>query len=135
MPYSLNDADWIETDDAAKLRTAGIKTTTALLDAGATVKGRRVLSELTGLEEKKILAWTNTSDRLRIKGIGSPYANLLHHAGVDTVRELKYRNPANLARAMADANAKRKLVRTLPSVKVISRWIEFAKKLPVKISY
>jgi len=35
-------------------------------------------------------------------------------SGVDTVKELKYRNPARLAKAMADANRKRKLVRFFP---------------------
>ena len=35
--------------------------------------------------------------KMRIKGIGGEYAELLEAAGVDTVRELKHRNPANLA--------------------------------------
>ena len=52
---------------------------------------------------------------MRIKGVGEDYAGLLQAAGVDTVKELKYRNPAKLARAMAEANAKRKLARVLPS--------------------
>jgi hypothetical protein len=56
-------------------------------------------------------------------------------AGVDTVRELKYRNPKRLAEAMAEANAKRKLVRFLPSERTVQQWIEYAKKLPIKISY
>ena len=72
---------------------------------------------------------------MRIKGISKEYAELLQAAGVDTVKELKYRNPANLAQAMADANKKRKMVRLLPSEKVVERWIENAKKLPLKITY
>ena len=55
---------------------------------------------------------------MRIKGIGEDYAGLLEAAGVDTVKELTYRNPANLAKAMAAANTKRKLVRLLPSREV-----------------
>ena len=43
---------------------------------------------------------------MRIKGISKEYSELLQAAGVDTVKELKYRNPANLAKAMADANKK-----------------------------
>ena len=75
------------------------------------------------------------ADRMRVKGVGEDYAELLEAAGVDTVKELKYRNPANLAKAMAEANAKRKLVRLMPSEKAVVRWIEHAKKLPLKISY
>jgi hypothetical protein len=54
---------------------------------------------------------------------------------VDTVKELKYRNPTNLAHAMREANKKRKMVALLPSEKVVGHWIESAKKLPLKISY
>ncbi len=54
---------------------------------------------------------------------------------MDTVKELKYRNPANLANAMKEANKKRKLVAFLPSEKVVCSWIEHAKKLQIKITY
>jgi hypothetical protein len=75
------------------------------------------------------------ADMMRIKGVGEEYSELLEAAGVDTVRELKHRNPKNLAQAMAAANAKRKLVRLLPSEKAITKWIAEAKSLPMKISY
>ena len=71
---------------------------------------------------------------MRIKGIGEEYAELLEAAGVDTVRELKY-NPANHAKRMADVNKLIKLVRALPSEKVVLRWIETAKTLSIMISY
>ena len=61
------------------------------------------LRELLGFGEKQLLCWANVADRMRIKGISKEYAELLQAAGVDTVKELKYRNPSNLAKAMADA--------------------------------
>jgi Domain of unknown function (DUF4332) len=51
------------------------------------------------------------------------------------VKELQYRNPARLAKAMSEANKKRKLVRFLPSEKLVMRWVEHAKRLPQKITY
>jgi hypothetical protein len=36
---------------------------------------------------------------------------------------------------MAEANAKRKMVRLLPSERMVRRWVDAAKKLPRKISY
>jgi predicted flap endonuclease-1-like 5' DNA nuclease len=72
---------------------------------------------------------------MRIKGVGEDYALLLQAAGVDTVKELKYRNPAKLAKAMKEANTRRKLVRVLPSDDAVVRWIEQAKKLQLKITY
>jgi predicted flap endonuclease-1-like 5' DNA nuclease len=133
--YPITDIDGIEADTAARLKEAGIRTTGKLRESARNPKGRRVLAEKTGLDEKKILCWANMADKMRIKGVGEEYAELLHAAGVDTVRDLKYRNPANLAKAMAAANGKRRLVRLLPSEKAVLRWIEHAKKLPLKISY
>jgi hypothetical protein len=94
-----------------------------------------MLAMKTGFDEKRLLCWANVADRMRIKGIRKEYAELLQAAGVDTVKDLKYRNPANLANAMAEANKKRKMVRLLPSEKVVGNWIENAKKLQLKISY
>jgi len=135
MSYPINDIEGIESEAAATLKSVGIRTTERLLEAAKNPKGRRDLSEKTGIDEKRILRWANMADRMRVKGVGEEYAELLKAAGVDTVRELKYRNPANLAKAMAEANGKRKLVRVLPSEKAVLRWIEQAKKLPLKITY
>ena len=133
--YPITDIEGIEADVAARLKSAGIRTTAKLLEAARNPKGRKVLAEITGYEEKRILCWANMADRMRVKGVGEEYAELLHAAGVDTVKDLKYRNPANLAKAMAAANTRRKLVRLVPSEKAVLRWIEHAKKLPLKITY
>jgi len=89
----------------------------------------------TGIDEKRILNWANAADRMRIKGIGAEYSELLRAAGVDTVKELKYRNPAKLAEALAEANAKNKLARVLPSPRAVERWVEQAKRIQLKITY
>lgn len=135
MSYPITTIDGIDDDAATKLRKARIRSTERLLEAAQSVKGRKVLAVKTGFSEKQLLRWANVADRMRIPGVKREYAELLQAAGVDTVKELKYRNPANLAKAMADANKKHKLVRLLPSEKVVARWIDHAKKLPLKISY
>jgi hypothetical protein len=124
-----------DNDMLADLKSVGIRTTARLLEAARNPKGRKILAAKIGVNEKQILRWANQADRMRIKGMGKEYAELLQHAGIDTVNELRYRNPARLAKAIAAANAKRKLVRLLPSEKAVVRWIEHAKKLPLKISY
>jgi hypothetical protein len=75
------------------------------------------------------------ADRMRVKGVGWEYAELLSAAGVKTVNELKFRNPQKLVDHMTQANNRRKLVRLLPSVKVVQRWIENAQDLPSVIRY
>jgi hypothetical protein len=135
MSYPVTDIDGIDSEVAAMLKSVGIRSTARLLETARTVRGRKLLAAKTGFDEKSLLCWANVADRMRIKGINKEYSQLLHAAGVDTVKELKYRNPANLAKAMSDINKKNKLVRFLPSEKVVARWIDHAKKLPLKISY
>jgi hypothetical protein len=135
MTYPLTDIDGIDGEAAVIFKSVGIRSTGRLLEVARTVRGRKMLAVKTGFEEKRLLRWANVADRMRIKGIRKEYAELLQAAGVDTVKELKYRNPANLAHAMREANKKRKMVALLPSEKVVGHWIESAKKLPLKISY
>ena len=135
MSYPITDIDGIDGEAATILKSVGIRSTERLLEAARTVRGRKVLAMKTGFDEKQLLCWANVADRMRIKGIRKEYAELLQAAGVDTVKDLKYRNPSNLANAMAEANKKRKMVRLLPSEKVVCRWIENAQKLELKIKY
>jgi predicted flap endonuclease-1-like 5' DNA nuclease len=135
MTYPITDITGIDSDVAEALKSVGIRTTEALLEAAKRPRDRQRLADRTGLPEKSILRWANTADRMRIKGVGEDYALLLQAAGVDTVKELKYRNPAKLAKAMREANTRRKLVRVLPSDDAVVRWIEQAKKLQLKITY
>ena len=135
MSYPVTDIDDIDADEAEALKSVGIRTAEKLLEAAKSPKGRKLLAGKTSLVEKKLLRWANIADKLRIKGMGKEYAGLLCEVGVDTVKELQYRNPARLAKAMADANKRRKLVRFLPSEKLVTRWVEHAKKLSLKIKY
>jgi hypothetical protein len=135
MPYPITDIRDIGPDAAAILKSAGIRTTTGLLRSAKTPKQRLKLAERVGTDEKRVLDWVTAADRLRVKGVGWEYSVLLSAVGVRTVNELKYRNPQKLVRAMADANAKRKLVRLMPSLNIVQRWLDDAKKLPPMIRY
>ena len=120
---------------AQKLRTAGVRTTQALLEKGASPKGRTEIAEKTGISGKLILEWVNHVDLFRIKGVGEEYSDLLEEAGVDTVPELAQRNPENLYPKLVAVNQEKKLVRQLPTQTQVSDWIEQAKRLPRVITY
>jgi predicted flap endonuclease-1-like 5' DNA nuclease len=136
MPSSISELDGcLGAGFAIKMKKAGIRTTEKLLETAKSLKGRQMLAEKTEIDQEKLLQVANFIDRMRIKGVGPEYAELLEAAGVVTLRELRYRNPARLAERMAEANLERKLVRLLPSEQTVGRWIDHAKKLPVKISY
>lgn len=132
---SIIDVEGIGETYAKKLKEAGVDTTDEMLEKGGTTKGRKALAEATGISEKLILEWVNHVDLYRIKGVGSEYADLLEEAGVDTVVELGNRNPANLFKMLADANAKKELVRKLPTEDQVKNWVEQAKTMDRKVSY
>jgi len=134
MP-KVEDVEGIGPTYAKKLSEAGIKTTDDLLEAGATPKGRKTLTEKTGISEKLILEWVNLADLFRIKGVGEEYSDLLEEAGVDTVAELSKRVAENLHAKMLEVNEKKKLVRRPPTLDAVKQWVEEAKKLPRKVEY
>jgi len=135
VSYPIKNLDGLDAEAVAALKSVGIRTTSKLLESARTSKGRKLLAEKTGIDEKRLLRFANMADRMRVKGLGADYAELLRVCGVDTVRELKYRNPAKLAAAMREANDKRKVVKLVPTDKTVGRWIDHAKKLPLKITY
>ncbi|HET6444724.1 MAG TPA: DUF4332 domain-containing protein [candidate division Zixibacteria bacterium] len=119
----------------AALKEQGIETPLALLESGATPKGRKDLAEKTGISSKLILTWVNQTDLMRIKGIGSQYADLLEEAGVDTVPELARRNSTNLHEKVVEINEEKHFVRHSPSLHDIEAWIAEAKELPRVVKY
>jgi len=125
----------------AKYRKAliagGIKTTGALLKEGCTKKGRKALAASSGCTEKQILGWVNRADLMRVRGVGEEYSDLLEASGVDTVKELRNRKPANLHAKMLEVNSakKRALVRRPPSLGEVERWVAHAKELDPMVTH
>lgn len=120
---------------AKSLSKSGVRTTKGLLKVAAAKKGRQELAASTGISEKLILEWVNLADLMRIKGVGEEYSDLLEEAGVDSVKELRNRVPANLHQAMVKVNVKKRLVRREPSLKEVKRWVAQAKKLKPVVTH
>ncbi len=120
---------------AAKLKEIGILFVADLLEAGASRKGREGLVEKTGISAALMLKWVNMADLMRISGVGEEYSELLEAAGVDTVKELRNRNPENLYQAMTQANERRKMVRRTPPLSEVQSWVEQAKQLDPVMTY
>ena len=135
MAYKIIDLEGSGPVYAEKLVAAGVITADDLLERCAAPKGRKELAEATGITEKLILKWTNYADMFRIHGIGPQFAELLEAAGVDTVKELSHRVPANLAAKVAEVNEEKKLVRRVPVEAELQKMIEEAKTLPGVLTY
>ena len=133
---SIKDIEGIGPVYAGKLGEAGIKTVEGLLKKGASKSGRNEISKATGLDAKMILTWVNMADLFRIKGVGEEYSQLLEAAGgVDTVKELRNRNAANLHAKMVEVNTEKKLVRQTPSLSMVEGWVSQAKELEPMVTH
>jgi predicted flap endonuclease-1-like 5' DNA nuclease len=133
--YKIIDIEGIGPVFAKKFQSAGVRSVDALLKQGATREGRRHLAQNTGIDSTLILKWVNMADLYRVKGVGSEYSELLEKSGVDTVKELRNREPENLFNKMKQVNSKNQIVRQLPALKNVKKWVSHAKKLDPKVTY
>jgi predicted RecB family nuclease len=132
---SIDTIEGLGHRQATRLRKAKVRTTEALLKSAATRAGRKQLAGATGLGERQILEWVNRADLMRVKGVGEEYSDLLESAGVDTIKELRRRNPRNLLSTMIEVNNKKRLVRRLPTEVMVTRWVDHAKTLDPIVKY
>lgn len=135
MSYKIDEIEGIGPATKVKLAEADINTTADLLKACCEKKGRQSTAERTGCTESQLLKWTNMADLMRVSGVGEEYSELLEAAGVDTIKELRNRNAANLAAAMKEVNSERKLTRTVPGESTVAKWIEHASTLEPLITH
>ena len=126
----LTDIEGVGPAYSQKLKKAGVSSTDALLNKGATAKGRQAIADKSGISGKRILRWVNHADLFRLDGVAGEYAELLEAAGVDTVPELAQRNAENLCQKLAEVNEAKKLVRVVPVQTQVEQWVEQAKNLP-----
>ncbi|WP_350333106.1 DUF4332 domain-containing protein [Coralliovum pocilloporae] len=135
MAYAITEIEGIGPTYAEKLAGQGIKTTADLLDRAKDPKGRKELAAAADIDASRVLKWANMADLMRIKGVGEEYSELLEAAGVDTVKELRNRNAANLAAKMREVNEAKKLVRQTPGDGQVEAWVEHAKTLDPIMTY
>lgn len=124
----------VELRDATKLRKAGIRTSKALIEKASSGRGRSELARATGIGAKDLQLWIHHADLLRVRGVGAEYATLLVEAGVDTLRDLRRRNPTALLAKIIGLNGSLKVVSRLPTESMVENWIDSAGALEPSLS-
>jgi predicted flap endonuclease-1-like 5' DNA nuclease len=137
---TIESIEGIGPANGKKLRAVGVQSAKALLQAGGAKSGRKALAKETGIKESMILEWVNRADLMRIRGVSTQYSDLLEAAGVDTVKELRKRKPANLAAKMKEVNDSAiakgsSIVRRPPSLSEVEKWVAQAKDMEPGVSY
>ncbi len=130
----IDQVPGIDHKQATKLRKAGVRTSKALLERAATRRGRTELAKATGISSKDLQLWVHHADLLRVRGVGAEYAELLVAAGVDTVRDLRRRNPTALLAKLIGLNGSRRLVSRLPTEAMVEGWIASAGELEPSVA-
>lgn len=135
MAKKISEIEGIGPAFEAKLGDAGITTVEGLLEKGCSKTGRKAIAADSGIDEGKILNWVNMADLFRIKGVASQFAELLKAAGVDTVKELRTRNAANLHAKLVEVQEEKQITRTVPAAGQIEDFIEQAKALEPMVTH
>jgi predicted flap endonuclease-1-like 5' DNA nuclease len=136
MAYKLMEIKGIgEVHSGTMLEQLNISTVEELLELGASKKGRSELAEKTGISESHILRWVNMADLFRIKGVAEDFSDLLEKAGVDTVKELRNRVPANLHAKLVEVNEETGRAGRTPRLDEVESWIEQAKEMEPKVTH
>lgn len=132
---ALRDIKGMTEGVAAKLKEQKIDNSDELLEATKNPQARKELAGKLGIDPKLVLELANRSDLIRIKGVAGAFSDLLENAGVDTVKELAGRVPANLQAKLAETNEKTKLSNRTPTVEMVTDWVAQAKALPKILEY
>jgi predicted flap endonuclease-1-like 5' DNA nuclease len=134
MALKLSGLKDVTPEIMTTLKSAELNDSEKLLTAASQPKARTELAKKLGIEARTLLELANRADLGRIWGIGALYADLLEGAGVDTVIELRNRNPDNLfekiTQVAAELNVKR-----LPLRAEVHNWVKQAKQLERAIYY
>lgn len=132
---SLEKLKGITEAQIGRLRAAGVRGTDTLLKWGSTPDGRKEIAHLTRISLSRVNDWVHRVDLMRIKGVDDDYARLLARTGVHSIVDLSTRNPIELSGEIEIAAAMERLVKRVPSRKVLGGWIEQARLMLRHIWY
>ncbi len=133
---SVEELEGITPADVGQLRAVGVVDLADLLALGAQRRGRLALAAATGIDEVRLLAWVNAADLHRVADLHGEYVCLLGRAGVDTLTELRRRNPDHLySRLQVTSAALRKTVLAAPEKQKVQSWIMEAGRLDPLVSF
>ncbi len=135
IPGDIEDIEGIGRSYGDKLRGVGIAWIKTYLDRCASKLGRVEVAQQTGINETLLLTWVNMADLLRLLGVTPDWTELLEASGVDTVKEIKHRIPENLHTKMSEVNAEKNLARSVPTLEMVTSWVEQAKALQPLITH
>lgn len=135
MQKPIGELRGITEEVAQALKAQDITNSEQFLEHAKTPAQRKELAKSCDCEVAVIRELANRADLARLKGIGGVYSDLLEHAGVDTVKELRNRRPDNLHAKILEVNEAGQYSKHPPTEDMVKDWVEQAKDLPPTLEY
>jgi predicted flap endonuclease-1-like 5' DNA nuclease len=93
----------------------------------------RELKELaakTKISLKLLEKWQDQADIMELKGVGPEYSEVLNKVGIDSIKELSYRNPQKTLDRIVEFDKKQPdVIRKIPELGEIEGWISQSKEM------
>jgi len=88
------------------------------------------LAAKTKISLKLLEKWQDQAEIMELKGVGPEYSEVLNRVGIDSIKELSYRNPQNtLDRIVKFDKEQPDVIRKIPRVEDINGWVSQAKEM------
>jgi predicted flap endonuclease-1-like 5' DNA nuclease len=88
------------------------------------------LAEKTKISLKLLEKWQDQAEIIELKGVGPEYSEVLNKVGIDSIKELSYRNPQNTFDRIVKLDKEQPdVIRRIPQVEDITDWINQSKEM------
>jgi hypothetical protein len=122
MALKMNEFHGIDADHLARLKSAGIEDTDALMKIWSDKEKRAGLVEKTGVAEEHFLRYAAMARLGRVKGMGLEHLAILVAAGIDGPKRLFSNTPESLVKHLTEVAAEKKLTDPMPSLETVKQW-------------
>lgn len=113
---------------AKTLEKAGITEVESLIPL--TWRELKELAAKTKISLKLLEKWQDQAEIMELKGVGPEYSEVLNKVGIDSIKELSYRNPQKTLDRIAEFDKKQPdVIRKIPKVEEITDWISQSKEM------
>jgi hypothetical protein len=129
MNHKMTDLKGIDQDLVAKLKAAGVETTSEMMKVWHDPDQRAKLATTSGLSEEQFKRMVSLARMARMPGVGPKYAELLVTSGVIGRKSLSKHTPEGLVKHLAEVSASRKLTGPVPTLTEVGAWFAELKPL------
>lgn len=133
MNYKMMDLKGINQDHVAKLKEAGVETTSDMMRVWLDRDRRTQVASSSGLSEEQFQRMVSMARVARMPGVGPKYVELLVTAGVIGRKSLAKHTPETLVKRLTELRESRVVAGPMPTAAEVGAW--FADALPPEASH